>query len=493
MGQDLLDIAARSDAAPDLARVERDLSRTVAEIAADLRALSQMDLPDDVAAALAQTRDRVDQLGQMIDGRLAPLVPPEAAAAEVRLDQLVKDIDVHWCDRATARGLEFIMRLGNGLPMQLKVDRIALERVLSAALSKAIRVTPAGTVTFAVIRTSGGGVRFTVTDGGPGFSADALAADDAGATSLGQPALRDLVARMGGRLFVRNLDPRGAEVRLTLPAEACLDLDTAHIDRHDAPLPDLSGLRILVAGDSPANQTAITQMMTRLGAEVEVAGDGAEAMDWLRRETFDLALIDIEMPVMTGTEVIATLRAAPPPLGDLPVIAVTAHVTQHNSDAILDAGATAILPKPLGDIAAVAVAVSAAVDRSRGGDGSDPADALPQLDQTRFDHLMQIAGPQGAAELLARLDTDLRGVARGLDRALEEADWAAVRADTHVLVALAGAVGAARLHAKAEALNRAAHRNASADCARLGRSVLILLDRLVQYVADHPALTKEQP
>jgi HPt (histidine-containing phosphotransfer) domain-containing protein len=90
------------------------------------------------------------------------------------------------------------------------------------------------------------------------------------------------------------------------------------------------------------------------------------------------------------------------------------------------------------------------------------------VDRERYLRLMELAGPEGAQELLDRLDEDLRQVERGLARGLAEPNVAEVRAQTHVLVALAGAVGATALQRLAEALNGAAHGAAPADMDRPG-------------------------
>lgn len=80
------------------------------------------------------------------------------------------------------------------------------------------------------------------------------------------------------------------------------------------------------------------------------------------------------------------------------------------------------------------------------------ADA-PDLSRDQFDRLMAIAGPEHGAELLHRLTLDLESVLERLEAALPAPDWAELRAQTHILIALAGAIGAQRLQYMAEAVN----------------------------------------
>ncbi|NUB44245.1 hypothetical protein GEU84_007615 [Fertoebacter nigrum] len=131
------------------------------------------------------------------------------------------------------------------------------------------------------------------------------------------------------------------------------------------------------------------------------------------------------------------------------------------------------------------------------GRGTAFAD-LPFLDLARFERLMQMVGPDMGPELLARLEDDLAAVAAGLRRAMQDRDqpdwgqpdwggqpdWAELRGQTHVLIALAGTVGALRLQHLAEALNREAHERSGQDVAQATRMLAALLDELLQHVRD---------
>jgi len=92
-----------------------------------------------------------------------------------------------------------------------------------------------------------------------------------------------------------------------------------------------------------------------------------------------------------------------------------------------------------------------------------------------------LPAPTGAPELLDRLIIDLTRVERGIVGATATADTNAIRAETHVLVAVAGAVGAERLQALAEALNAAAHQQDKASIATTGAALLGQIDRLIHY------------
>ncbi|MFN4155386.1 MAG: hypothetical protein ACK4HF_12100 [Paracoccaceae bacterium] len=104
------------------------------------------------------------------------------------------------------------------------------------------------------------------------------------------------------------------------------------------------------------------------------------------------------------------------------------------------------------------------------------------VDQSVFDALLQMAGPEVAPELVAQMTADLRAVAQGLAQGLAASDWAGIRAQTHVLVALAGSAGAHGLERTAQALNLAAHEGDAIRVRALGPGVLAGLDGLIDFV-----------
>jgi CheY-like chemotaxis protein len=105
----------------------------------------------------------------------------------------------------------------------------------------------------------------------------------------------------------------------------------------------LSG-RILVAEDAKANQTLIQILLQKMGFQVTIVEDGQQAVDKLRTETFDLILMDMQMPVMNGYEATREIKT----MGiQSPVIAVTAHAMKGDEQKCFDAGCDGYLTKPI--------------------------------------------------------------------------------------------------------------------------------------------------
>jgi CheY-like chemotaxis protein/HPt (histidine-containing phosphotransfer) domain-containing protein len=482
-----------------LALLGHDIRAALSDVIGGLRLIDPERVDPATRLQLERMRAAGELLARLLEEGLAVMLGDvgDTPAGNVQLPRLLHDVQMRWSARAREKGLEFVLSEGGALPPVITADRIGLERTLSNMLSNAVKYTDSGTVRLAVNRVEDGGLSFEVTDDGPGFSDEAMArlfqfaGRPMGAAKpgegLGLHIAKELAGRAGGDLRALNRPEGGASVTLTLPAEACRPAAVDELEPAPGALPDLSRIRVLVAEDSLTNQTLIARMLERLGAEVEIAGDGIEAVNALERESFDLALIDIEMPRLSGIDVIHALRSMGGRQARIPVLAVTAYVLRANREAIYAAGADAILAKPLGSIEALGVAINRLLER--GPDGAEPASTLdrddtpPVMVRSHFDRLLAVAGPETTPELLRRLLDDLQHVERQLIRALADPDWPELRAQTHVLIALAGAVGAQRLQQQSERLNAVAHRRDSAECAARAGELLALLDNLIHFVA----------
>ena len=114
------------------------------------------------------------------------------------------------------------------------------------------------------------------------------------------------------------------------------------------PAGDVRALRILVAEDHPVNQQLILRLLERRGHRVTIAGDGRQAVDAYGRDTFDLIIMDVQMPVMDGFEATAAIRAVEATTGaHVPIVAVTAHAMDGDRERCLQAGMDDYMSKPI--------------------------------------------------------------------------------------------------------------------------------------------------
>ncbi len=251
----------------------------------------------------------------------------------------------------------------------------------------------------------------------------------------------------------------------------------------------LDGMDILLAEDNPTNQMVAVQMLESLGAIVTLAVDGAEALEMLQEKPYDVALIDIEMPRISGIDLIRRLRGMDPPLCNMPLIALTAYVMREHRAAIDDAGADGIIAKPIlsieqfGDDIMGYVKLRTA-DQPKASDGAvDDADATtPTIDHAVFDDLFASFDGPAKLELISRIGSDISDAQSRIEAAIPTTDTEEISAATHVLISVAGAIGATKLQNLAQCLNSAGHASDGAAINRDGPELVAEAERVLGFV-----------
>lgn len=462
--------------------VSHDLRAALSDILGGIRLIPSDRLDDDIRAHFERIAASGETLARLLDKTLTDEAlangSPVSQASNVTLSDFLADQRRRWGGRANAEGIAFVLDTPAALPAIVTLDRIALERVLSNLIGNAVKFTDNGTVTLSVYCDAERALCFQVSDTGPGLSRASLGQlfqyagrpNDAGkpGSGLGLFIAKELSDLLGADLSVGNRENGGAEAVLKLPHDTWFNRSLrrdAPRDRsgEDGPV-DLSGLRILLAEDNKTNQLVATQMLTAMGATYRVASDGLEALDLLEAETFDLALLDIEMPRMSGLELIKAVRKMAGPKRDMPLIALTAYVMREHRERILGAGADGIIAKPLTSIEELGRAVLAyhkgATMPEAVGDETTVLFDMPgeTVDRRVFDTLIDTIGPESTTELLGKLLADTDSVAEGIGRGRRNLDLAEIRSQTHILISVAGAIGAQPLQHIAQRLNGAANR-----------------------------------
>lgn len=493
---------------PALALLGHDLRAGLAEVMGCLQLVDPRHLPPEAALQIARTRAATEALALVMEQALAvvlgaPAPLPLNPNRTVHTRRLLADLNLRWQNRAHSAGLEFRLDAAASLPARLTINPVNFERILANLLENALKYSRQGCITLRLFP-SGANLHIEVTDQGPGFGAEALnclfapncrdSANTAPGTGMGLHIVHQIAGGLGGSVSARNRRRGGAAVQVIVPLAATPALANADDD-----LPDLAGLRVLVADDSTTHRELLRIMLVQMGAEVTLAMDGAEAMALLSREAFDLLVVDIEMPRLSGIEVIRHLRARSGAPGLLPVIAVTAYMLRANKLAISAAGADATLAKTRLCPRNLAVAICRALPATASAQfyasrAASLATALPELEPGSLARLMYLAGPAVGAELLDHLLADLTAAEKALLRAADKhdqpdwpdwfPDWPVVLDKSHVLIGVAGAVGARRLQTQAEALNQmAVARRGGPDLLALYRDLLESLDTTIHFVS----------
>ncbi|MBL9076971.1 MAG: response regulator [Planctomycetes bacterium] len=263
-------------------------------------------------------------------------------------------------DQARRRGLElrvepFATRLG------MLADPFRLRQILVNLVGNAIKFTKAGSVVVQVQQAAPTQAQFRVVDTGPGIAPEAQkrlfqpfrqiddsASRQHGGTGLGLAISRRLARAMGGDITVSSEPGRGSTFVLRLPTSSfpAAAADAAPAQAGSTTTGDLHG-RVLLVEDGPDNRRLLGHLLRRAGLDVAMAENGRDAVDLLLQDgasSFDLVLMDMQMPVLDGYEATQELRRHGI---RKPVVAITANALQGDRERCLAAGCDDFVSKPV--------------------------------------------------------------------------------------------------------------------------------------------------
>jgi CheY-like chemotaxis protein len=229
-------------------------------------------------------------------------------------------------------------------------------------------------------------------------------------------------------------------------------------------------LRILVAEDNPVNRKLVTTLLHKRGHHVTAVEDGRAAVRAVigDREGFDIALMDVQMPEMSGFEATEAIRAQEAGTRHLPIVALTAHAMQGDRERCLAAGMDGYLAKPI-DVDEMIATVEHFANGEAGAASAERAEpAAAPL--TPFDERVALAYAGADRRLLKQViklfQSDAPGGMRNIARAIERQDGEALRLAAHALrgsLAAIGAAASAQAATDLEAIGRTGQFDAAAD------------------------------
>ena len=266
--------------------------------------------------------------------------------------------------RAEANGISLAVDTDTGVPTSLHGDPTRIRQVLINLIGNAVKFTHQGRVTLKTLQVSNGDrhrLRFEVSDTGIGISpdvvddlfddfvqADASTSRRYAGTGLGLAISRRLVELMGGSIDVESTEGVGSTFSFEIPAIDANDPD--HIPDRRMGVVEWQAsepLNLLIAEDNELNQLIINAMLAPLGHRMTFAGNGREAVDLVGRDTFDLILMDIRMPEMSGVQATREIRSMDSDAAKLPIIALTADAMTENRTEYAAAGMDECVTKPI--------------------------------------------------------------------------------------------------------------------------------------------------
>jgi len=462
-----------------------DLRTAIGGITGNLGLVDEQELSGDnrerilAAQASAQLLTHfLSDLESSISGEVdtAPALDPEIIQTRSFQDTLLRQ----WNGLAAAKGLELKASCTANVPETARLDSYRLSRIIGNIIQNAIKYAKQGTIELALASPEPGVLTITVSDDGPGFSKEAreLLFSFSGrprgtaqsGSGLGLFIAKNLTDQLSGTIDAFNRPEGGASVVLSIPVEQKAAAASMAI-MPNAALPDLSGLRVLLVEDNVTNQVVVSQMLEAMGAEFSLASDGLEGLQALESANFDLALIDIEMPRLSGLDLIRKIRERSDEKAKMALVAFTAYAMREHRERINSAGADGLIAKPVTGIQELGRAIlryspKSADQSTQQADYKNPQNAQPgppsqTVDKHVFDGLLATIGKDTMTELLVRVDSDLQDVSAKVSTALETHDWGLTRQASHVLISVAGAIGATELQHRAQRLNTHCHGNNS--------------------------------
>jgi signal transduction histidine kinase/DNA-binding response OmpR family regulator len=285
---------------------------------------------------------------------------------EIALMPMINDIQTVFARRIAAKGLAFHLDYRLPLPDKITTDPTRLKQIILNLLSNALKFTEEGSITVRITYDKDQDrLEMAVVDTGIGMTAaqqskvfeaftqaDSSTTRNYGGTGLGLNIVRQLATLMGGDVHVHSTPGQGSTFIVTLPAHC--PPNTALLQRPEQlaertakrvenTVPKLVG-SVLFADDNAVNRKLVQTLIERTGARVVLANDGAEALQTALSQGFDLLLLDIQMPVITGLTVARLLRHQGQ---QTPMIACTANVMATEVDQYFKGGFNDYLSKPI--------------------------------------------------------------------------------------------------------------------------------------------------
>jgi PAS domain S-box-containing protein len=323
------------------------------------------------ADCLATIKDQADALLRIvndvldfskIESRKIELDSVPFTLSEV-VDDVVKPLEI----AAREKGLDLTSRIAGTVPARMVGDAGRLKQVLTNLIANAIKFTGRGMVSLDVLVDAADAgattLHFKVADTGIGIPADKLVAifqpfrqaDGSttrrfGGTGLGLTISATLVQLMGGRIWVHSEPGAGSTFHFTAPFPIAPARDAGERRREPRPgvAPASVTARVLVAEDNIINQRIAESLLTKRGHTVTVVNTGREALDALARQSFDVVLMDVQMPDMDGFEATAAIRAREQTTGaHVRIVAMTAHAMHGDRERCLAAGMDDYISKPI--------------------------------------------------------------------------------------------------------------------------------------------------
>ncbi|HAN3766306.1 TPA: aerobic respiration two-component sensor histidine kinase ArcB [Escherichia coli] len=356
--------------------------------------------------------------------------------------------------QAQQKGLRFNLEPTLPLPHQVITDGTRLRQILWNLISNAVKFTQQGQVTVRVRYDEGDMLHFEVEDSGIGIPQDELdkifamyyqvkdshGGKPATGTGIGLAVSRRLAKNMGGDITVTSEQGKGSTFTLTIHAPSVAEEVDDAFDEDDMPLP---AMNVLLVEDIELNVIVARSVLEKLGNSVDVAMTGKAALEMFKPGEYDLVLLDIQLPDMTGLDISRELTKRYPREDLPPLVALTANVLKDKQE-YLNAGMDDVLSKPL-SVPALTAMIKKFWDTQDDEESTvtteenSKSEAL--LDIPMLEQYLELVGPKLITDGLAVFERMMPGYVSVLESNLTAQDKKGIVEEGHKIKGAAGSVG----------------------------------------------------
>ncbi|EJV7386200.1 aerobic respiration two-component sensor histidine kinase ArcB [Escherichia coli] len=356
--------------------------------------------------------------------------------------------------QAQQKGLRFNLEPTLPLPHQVITDGTRLRQILWNLISNAVKFTQQGQVTVRVRYDEGDMLHFEVEDSGIGIPQDELdkifamyyqvkdshGGKPATGTGIGLAVSRRLAKNMGGDITVTSEQGKGSTFTLTIHAPSVAEEVDDAFDEDDMPLP---ALNVLLVEDIELNVIVARSVLEKLGNSVDVAMTGKAALEMFKPGEYDLVLLDIQLPDMTGLDISRELTKRYPREDLPPLVALTANVLKDKQE-YLNAGMDDVLSKPL-SVPALTAMIKKFWDTQDDEESTvtteenSKSEAL--LDIPMLEQYLELVGPKLITDGLVVFEKMMPGYVSVLESNLTAQDKKGIVEEGHKIKGAAGSVG----------------------------------------------------